>query len=207
VRASSRLVRVWGRRTARQIWHYPTVRKAVACVLLATVGLAVTAACGNEDGAASGTSTTSAIPDQHADVLVTIDPRVFRSDEDPGGEGAREDVLIADADDVAGATKALGQAADRWWLIDGTGREHVEGTKEYEVWQDALFEGDRGDEIHSLRFVSDIEMDARGPWLFIDAESYIPPLMREAYLRVLIEELDRVGVKRATVTVRYEDEE
>ncbi len=116
-------------------------------------------------------------------------------------------MLIADADDVAGATKALGQAADRWWLIDGTGREHVEGTKEYEVWQDALFEGDRGDEIHSLRFVSDIEMDARGPWLFIDAESYIPPLMREAYLRVLIEELDRVGVKRATVTVRYEDEE
>jgi hypothetical protein len=67
-----------------------------------------------------------------------------------------------------------------------------------ETWQDAIFEGEGGDQIHSLKFVSDIEMDARGPWLFIDAGSYFPPLMREAYLRVLIEELDRVGVKRAT---------
>jgi hypothetical protein len=58
-----------------------------------------------------------------------------------------------------------------------------------------------------LKFVSDIEMNPRGPWLFIDAESYTPPRRRDAYLRVLIEELDRVGVKQATVTVRYEDEE
>jgi hypothetical protein len=79
--------------------------------------------------------------------------------------------------------------------------------KPHPLTQDAIFEGDGGDKIHSLKFVSDIDMAARGPWLFIDAESYIPPLMRGTYLRVLIEELDGMGVKRATVTVRYEDEE
>ena len=136
---------------------------------------------------------------------VTIDHRVFQA-EDESGEGAHEDVLIADADDVAAATQALRRAASRWWLIDGRGNEHVEGSPAYEAWQEAMIEGSYSDFAHGLKFVSDITMSATGPCLFIDAQSLIPPLMREAYLRVLVEELDRAGVRRATVTVRDEDE-
>jgi hypothetical protein len=135
---------------------------------------------------------------------VTIDSRVFEAEDDTG-EGAREDVLIADADDVAAATGALERAASRWWLIDGAGNDHVEGTRAYDAWQEAMIEGEISERAHGLKFVSNITHDARGPWLFIDAQSLIRPRMREAYLRVLREELDRAGVRQATVTVQDED--
>jgi hypothetical protein len=144
---------------------------------------------------------------QYGRMGISIDPRVLSSDDDPaGGEGAREDVVITEANDLEAARRALERATQRWWLIDGAGREYVENTPEHEAWLEEQEEGSGGPEMHSLKYVSDIEMTPTGPSVYIDCQSFIPLAMRDAYLRVLVEELERSGVGDALVTTRQDED-
>jgi hypothetical protein len=139
-------------------------------------------------------------------MAIEVDPRVFAG-EDELGHDAREGVCISSSDDPDAAARALSRAADRWWLVDGRGREHVRGSPDYEAWQDALANGEGGVGSHCLKWVSDITLDPRGPALSIDAQSLIPAEMRDAYVRILVEEIEREGLVDVLVLPDDEDDE
>jgi hypothetical protein len=84
---------------------------------------------------------------------------------------------------------------DRWWGIDGAGRHH--GSDDHAFWE-AQFDHD-GPEWHTAKYFSQPQVTEVGVEADVDAESFMPAPMRDAYRRVLVEELEASGVRDAVV--------
>jgi hypothetical protein len=91
---------------------------------------------------------------------------------------------------------------DRWWGIDGSGRHH--GSDDQAFWE-AQFDHD-GAEWHTAKYFSEPRVTEVGVEVDVDAQSFMPAPMRDAYRRVVVEELEAAGVRAAVVRSQYAED-
>jgi hypothetical protein len=120
--------------------------------------------------------------------------------ENPDGPGYDDDVdsaivVVTDRKDRGAALRAVERCIDRWWGIDGAGRHH--GSDDEAFWE-ALADHD-GREWHTAKYLSEPRVTEVGVEVDVDAQSFMPAPMRDAYRRVLVEELEAAGVRDAVV--------
>jgi hypothetical protein len=104
-------------------------------------------------------------------------------------------VVVTERKDRGAALGAVERCIDRWWGIDGAGRHH--GSDDQAFW-DAQFDHD-GAEWHTAKYFSKPQVTEVGVEVDVDAQSFMPAPMRDAYRRVLVEELEAAGVRDAVV--------
>jgi hypothetical protein len=104
-------------------------------------------------------------------------------------------VVVPERKDRGAALRAAERCIDRWWGIDGAGRHH--GSDDETFW-DAQFDHD-GAEWHTAKYFSEPQVTEVGIEVDVDAQSFMPAPMRDAYRRVLVEELAAAGVGDAIV--------
>lgn len=115
-----------------------------------------------------------------------------------GTVGALDTSLEVVAEDKAQVRAALAATAERYYLIDTDGREWTWAELEEEPMADE--EGPlAGEMVFTPAYVSEfVETDeAVGFWFDVEGNPY--PDMARAQIRVLLEELDRVGITEARV--------
>lgn len=64
-------------------------------------------------------------------------------------------------------------------------------------WDDESVEEPEGEPPYTPNYVSEVRRSSNGPWIDIDCKSEIPPPMRDAFIRIIVEELTEAGVKAA----------
>ena len=64
-------------------------------------------------------------------------------------------------------------------------------------WDDEGVEEPAGEPPYTPNSVSEVRRSSKGPWIDIDCKSEIPPPMRDAFIRIIVEELTEAGVKAA----------
>lgn len=124
---------------------------------------------------------------------ISIDPRAFGIIETAEGFGLGVTGVEVMTADVTGARRAVAAATPRWYGIDQHGREWA-----LEDIETAPVEP--GAYLWTSEYVGDIEDTAQGVAVYVDFEGDAPPIpMQAGYLQVLVEELERAGVKDAHI--------
>jgi hypothetical protein len=108
-------------------------------------------------------------------------------------------VIVTDRKDRTATLGAVVRCIDRWWGIDGAGRHH--GSDDQAFW-DAQFDHE-GAESHTAKYFSEPQVTEVGVEVHVDAQDFMPAPMRNAYRRVLVEELEAAGVQDAVVRSQY----
>ena len=123
---------------------------------------------------------------------ISCAPETFAPVVDDNGLIQVLDMSVAvTAPDQAALRTALARAAERFYGIDTEGREWA-----FADLENAL---DRGDEVFTPSFVSNIVEDEGALGVWIDTEGNPYPAMARAMLEVLLEELSLAGVVEAQI--------
>jgi hypothetical protein len=122
--------------------------------------------------------------------VIKVDSGVFAEGDD--GVQSEEVIVVVDPSARDAAWQALSQAGDRFENVAEDGRELTGEEEDIE----GLF---------VPSYVGDTHFAPRGPLLYVDCKSSIPPAMRERMIAILVEELDLAGVS-ARIEVPTEDE-
>ena len=133
------------------------------------------------------------------DGLVSCAPEVFAPVMSPWGTVQVLDTsLEVVAEDSAQVRAALAATAERYYLIDTDGREWTWAELEEELM--AYDEGAlTGEMVFTPAYVSEFVETAGAVGFWFDVEGNPYPDMARAQIRVLLEELDRVGITEARV--------
>lgn len=116
---------------------------------------------------------------------VEVDELLFSST----GEHSNEYVLVVSADPEK-AADCLRRAGARLVNVSSSGFEWGGSSPPPQVDPD-------DPEVETPNYVSDVRISERGPWIYIDCKGYIPKPMKETFIRILREEIDRSGIQRA----------
>lgn len=122
-----------------------------------------------------------------------IAPDVFVSRED--GTAPNEVALLSGAFDVGVAVTALRRAGARFMLVDNRGTEYATEA-DVEAAEKRYTIGD----FYTPNYVANPKVLDSGIELYVDCKGVIPPPMAATFRRILREELQRSGIRNATVT-------
>ncbi len=116
---------------------------------------------------------------------VEVDELLFASI----GEHSNEYVLVVSSDPDKAAA-CLRRAGARFMNVSSSGLELTGSTLPAEPDSD-------DPDVETPNYVSDVRFAERGPWIYIDCKGRIPDPMKDAFIRILREEIDRSGIQHA----------